>query len=71
MPKIVDRTKGQTMFRYRQHEMSGPLPPLLYKYLPLQYAHALIEKGEVTLFGTSDTFCTNPLGVRVLFSVFV
>src|SRR6266571_4172279 len=51
MPKIVDRAKGQTMFRYRQHEMSGPLPPLLYKYLPLQYAHALIEKGEMTPFG--------------------
>ena len=56
MPKeIVNRATGQTIFRYRGHEMSGPLPPVLYKYLPLQYAQALIETGEL-MFSTLSWF---------------
>ncbi len=56
MPKrIVDRATGQTIFRYRGHEMSGLLPTVLYKYLPSQYANALIEEGEV-MFSTLSWF---------------
>src|SRR5207247_8456628 len=56
MPKkIVNRATGQTIFRYRGHEMSEPLPPVLYKYLPLQYAQALIETGEL-MFSTLSWF---------------
>jgi hypothetical protein len=35
--------------------MSGPLPPLLYKYLSVQYAQALLENGEL-MFSTLSWF---------------
>ena len=43
------------MYRYRGREMSGLLPTVLYKYLPLRYAQALIEEGEV-MFSTLSWF---------------
>lgn len=35
--------------------MSGPLPPVLYKYLPLEYAIAMVNRGEV-MFSTLAWF---------------
>lgn len=35
--------------------MSGSLPPILYKYLPFEYAQAMIERGEL-MFSTLAWF---------------
>lgn len=56
MPQLrIDRHTGQKSYRYRSREMSGPLPAVLYKYLPLEYAHAMIDRGEL-MFSTLTWF---------------
>ena len=53
--RLTDRRTGRTIHRYTNGEMSGPLPPILYKYLPLEYGVAMIERGEL-MFSTLAWF---------------
>jgi len=53
--QLIERQTGRTIYRYRPREMSGALPPVLYKYLPLAYAQAMIERGAL-VFSTLSWF---------------
>jgi hypothetical protein len=53
--KLTDRLTGRTSYRYTSRQMSGPLPAVLYKYLPLRYAIDMIERGEL-MFSTLAWF---------------
>lgn len=56
MPRtLTDPLSGRTIYRYAPREMSGPLPPVLYKYLRLDHAIAMIEHGEM-MFSTLAWF---------------
>ena len=52
--RLIDRHTGGTIYRYSPREMSGPLP-VVYKYLPLEYAVAMSERGEL-MFSTLSWF---------------
>lgn len=47
MPHITFRPRSRPFHRYASQEMSDPLPPVLFKALPLIYAQRLIEGGEM------------------------
>lgn len=56
MPRtLTDPRSGRTIHRYAPREMSGQLPPVLYKYLPLDYAMAVIQYGQM-MFSTLAWF---------------
>jgi len=56
MPQqLTDPHTGRPIYRYSSAEMSGALPATLYKYLPMQYAVAMIERGEL-MFSTLAWF---------------
>lgn len=44
---IAVRPTPTTFHRYRAAEMSGPLPAVVYKILPGDYAHRLVRHGEM------------------------
>jgi hypothetical protein len=47
MPHITFRPTSRPFHRYTSQEMSDPLPPVLFKALPLIYAQRLIDDGEM------------------------
>jgi hypothetical protein len=54
--ELIDRHTGRTTgFRYTSRDMSGPLPPILYKYLRLDHATAMVDRGEL-MFSTLSWF---------------
>jgi hypothetical protein len=56
MPRtLTDRQTGRAIYRYSPHEMSGPLPLALYKYLRFDHGIAMIERGEI-MFSTLSWF---------------
>jgi hypothetical protein len=52
---IVVRPTPTVFHRYRADEMSGPLPPVVYKILPKEYARRLVHEGE-TMWSTLTWF---------------
>jgi hypothetical protein len=38
---------SRTFYRYRADELSGPLPPVIYKVLPERFARRLVDDGEM------------------------
>lgn len=56
VPKqLTDRRTARRVFRYRSSEMSGALPSVLFKYLALPHAHAMLDAGEL-MFSTLSWF---------------
>jgi hypothetical protein len=53
--QLTDRRTGRTIYRYASRQMSGPLPPVLYKYLKLEYATAMMDRGDL-MFSTLAWF---------------
>jgi hypothetical protein len=53
--QLVDRRTGRTIYRYASRQMSGALPPVLYKYLARDYAFAMVDRGEL-MFSTLAWF---------------
>ncbi len=47
MPHVTFRPRSRPFHRYGSGEMSDPLPPVLFKALPLKYAGRLVERGEM------------------------
>jgi hypothetical protein len=47
MRPIVVRPTPRVFHRYTSEEMSGPLPPAVYKLLPEAYARRLVRQGEM------------------------
>lgn len=47
MSVISIRPINTAFHRYKPDEMSGPLPPVLYKVLPKRYAESLVNDGEM------------------------
>lgn len=52
---LTDPLSGRTVYRYAPREMTGPLPPVLYKYLLLEHAIAMVERGQM-MFSTLAWF---------------
>jgi hypothetical protein len=44
---LIVRPTPRVFHRYKSEELSGPLPPVLYKVLPEIYARRLVESGEM------------------------
>ena len=53
--RLTHRRTGRQLFRYAAREMSGPLPRVLYKYLPREHADSLVDRGEL-MFSTLSWF---------------
>jgi hypothetical protein len=53
--RLTDRRTGRQIFRYAARKMSGPLPTVLYKYLPREHADSLVDRGEL-MFSTLSWF---------------
>jgi hypothetical protein len=53
--RLTDRRTGRQIFRYPARKMSGPLPTVLYKYLPREHADSLVDRGEL-MFSTLSWF---------------
>src|SRR5439155_15239709 len=47
MTHLIIRPTPRVFHRYKSEEMSGPLPPSLFKVLPEVYGHRLMELGEM------------------------
>ncbi|MGH8636198.1 MAG: hypothetical protein ACREUZ_03590 [Burkholderiales bacterium] len=47
MTRLIVRPTPRVFHRYTSEEMSGPLPPFLFKMLPEVYARRLVEIGEM------------------------
>ena len=47
MPHVTFRPRSRPFHRYASGEISDPLPPVLFKALPLKYAERLVERGEM------------------------
>lgn len=52
---IVEPRPRRNWHRYSSEQMSGPLPPIMYKYLPSRYAETMVGRGEV-MFSTLAWF---------------
>ena len=44
---VVEPRPRRNWHRYSSEQMSGPLPPILYKYLPRRYAEGMVGRGEI------------------------
>jgi hypothetical protein len=44
---LIIRPNRRVFHRYTTDEMSGPLPPALFKFLPAVHARRLVEHGEM------------------------
>ena len=47
MQPIQVRPTPRRSHRYKPEEMCGPLPPVVYKVLPVRYAKLFVERGEM------------------------
>ena len=52
---VVEPRPRRNWHRYSSEQMSGPLPPTVYKYLPSRYAETMVTRGEV-MFSTLAWF---------------
>lgn len=52
---VVEPRPRRNWYRYSSDQMSGPLPRILYKYLPRRYAAAMVAQGEL-MFSTLAWF---------------
>jgi hypothetical protein len=53
--RLDDRQTGRATYRYTSQAMSSPLPAVLYKYLPLEYATDMRDRGDL-MFSTLTWF---------------
>ena len=53
--QLTDRRTARKVFRYSSSEMSGALPSVLFKYLALPHAHAMLDAGDL-MFSTLSWF---------------
>jgi hypothetical protein len=52
---VVEPRPRRNWHRYSSEQMSGPLPPTMYKYLPSRYAETMVASGEI-MFSTLAWF---------------
>jgi|SRR5215831_16171120 len=52
---IIEPRPKRNWYCYSSEQMSGPLPRVLYKYLPRRYAATMIDRGEL-MFSTLAWF---------------
>ncbi|MEX2273699.1 MAG: hypothetical protein WD690_19695 [Vicinamibacterales bacterium] len=52
---VVEPRPRRNWHRYTSEQMSGPLPPILFKYLPGHYAETMVGRGDV-MFSTLAWF---------------
>jgi hypothetical protein len=52
---IVEPRPRRNWHRYSSEQMSGPLPRIMYKYLPSRYAETMVGRGEI-MFSTLTWF---------------
>jgi hypothetical protein len=52
---VVEPRPRRNWHRYSSEQMSGPLPPIMYKYLPSRYAETMVGRGKI-MFSTLAWF---------------